>query len=117
MIAAGPDSQTLGWIGVGRMGNHMAGRLLEAGYAVTIYDTNETAMQRLEQRGAKRAASAADVAAQCETVPDIPSDARQLANAIGHSGYCIRVWCTNGLSFRTQFPPVGAYVYATRHAV
>jgi hypothetical protein len=56
-------------------------------------------------------------APQCETVPDIPSDARQLANAIGHSGYCIRVWCTHGLSFRTQFPPVGAYVYATRHAV
>src|SRR5947209_20211489 len=62
-----PDKQ-LGFIGVGRMGIHMAGRLIDAGYAVTVFDTNEIAMQRLEQRGAKRAASAAEVASQCETV-------------------------------------------------
>jgi len=62
------SDRELGFIGVGRMGIHMAGRLLEAGYAVTVFDTNETAMQRLEQRGAKRAASAADVASQCATV-------------------------------------------------
>ena len=58
----------LGFVGVGRMGIHMAGRLLEAGYQLTIYDTNETAMARLEQRGAKRAASAAEVASAAETV-------------------------------------------------
>src|SRR2546423_5085341 len=62
-----PDKQ-LGFIGVGRMGIHMAGRLLDAGYPITVFDTNETAMQRLEQRGAKRATSAADVASKCETV-------------------------------------------------
>src|SRR6185295_7154012 len=62
-----PDKQ-LGFIGIGRMGIHMAGRLLDAGYAVTVFDTNETAVQRLEQRGAKRASSAADVASKCETV-------------------------------------------------
>jgi 3-hydroxyisobutyrate dehydrogenase-like beta-hydroxyacid dehydrogenase len=50
------------------MGMHMAGRLLEAGYALTIYDVNETAMARLEQRGAKRASSPADVASRVETV-------------------------------------------------
>ena len=43
-----PD-KLLGFIGVGRMGLHMAGRLLDAGYAVTVFDTNETAMQRLER--------------------------------------------------------------------
>ena len=52
-----PDKQ-LGFIGVGRMGQHMASRLIEAGYALIIFDTNETAMQRLEQRGAKRAGHA-----------------------------------------------------------
>jgi len=62
------SDKQLGFVGVGRMGIHMAGRLLEAGYAVTVFDTNETAMARLEQRGAKRATSAADVASQCETV-------------------------------------------------
>jgi 3-hydroxyisobutyrate dehydrogenase-like beta-hydroxyacid dehydrogenase len=81
-----PNKQ-LGFIGVGRMGNHMAGRLLEAGYAVTIYDTNETAMQRLEQRGAKRAASAADVAAQCETVlVSLPTPDIVKAVALGKAG-------------------------------
>jgi 3-hydroxyisobutyrate dehydrogenase-like beta-hydroxyacid dehydrogenase len=81
-----PDKQ-LGFIGVGRMGNHMAGRLLEAGYAVTIYDTNETAVQRLEQRGAKRAKSAADVAAQCETVlVSLPTPDIVKAVALGKSG-------------------------------
>jgi len=62
------SEKVLGFIGVGRMGIHMAGRLIDAGYAVTVFDTNETAMQRLEQRGATRAASAADVASKCETV-------------------------------------------------
>ena len=58
----------LGFVGVGRMGSLMAGRLLDAGYRLTIYDTNETAMARLEQRGAVRAASPAEVASAAETV-------------------------------------------------
>jgi 3-hydroxyisobutyrate dehydrogenase-like beta-hydroxyacid dehydrogenase len=62
------SEKQLGFIGVGRMGLHMAGRLLDAGYELTIYDVNETALQRLEQRGAKRAASPAEVASMVETV-------------------------------------------------
>ena len=62
------SEKVLGFIGVGRMGIHMAGRLIDAGYAVTVFDTNETAMQRLEQRGATRAAAAAAVASKRETV-------------------------------------------------
>lgn len=58
----------IGFIGVGRMGRHMAGRLLEAGYELTIYDTDESALARLEQRGAKRAASPAEVASATTTV-------------------------------------------------
>ena len=81
-----PDKQ-LGFIGVGRMGIHMAGRLLDAGYAVTVFDTNETAMQRLEQRGAKRAASAADVASKCETVlVSLPTPDVVKAVALGKNG-------------------------------
>src|SRR5262245_21933719 len=64
----GMSDEELGFIGVGRMGMHMAGRLLEAGYALTIYDINETAVARLEQRGARRAASPAEVASRVETV-------------------------------------------------
>ena len=81
-----PDKQ-LGFIGVGRMGQHMASRLLEAGYALTIFDTNETAMQRLEQRGAKRAKSPADVASQCATVlVSLPTPDVVKAVALGKDG-------------------------------
>ena len=62
------SDKDLGFIGVGRMGMHMAGRLLEAGYGLTIYDTNEMAVARLEQRGAKRAGSPAEVASRTETI-------------------------------------------------
>jgi len=62
------SGEQLGFVGVGRMGIHMAGRLLEAGYQLAIYDIDATAMARLEQRGAKRCASPAEVASIAETV-------------------------------------------------
>jgi 3-hydroxyisobutyrate dehydrogenase-like beta-hydroxyacid dehydrogenase len=62
------SGEQLGFIGVGRMGIHMAGRLLERGYQLAIYDIDATAMARLEQRGAKRCASPAEVASIAETV-------------------------------------------------
>ena len=81
------SDKQLGFVGVGRMGIHMAGRLLEAGYAITVFDTNETAMARLEQRGAKRAASAADVASQCEIVlVSLPTPDIVKAVALGKGG-------------------------------
>jgi len=61
-------AKPLGFIGVGRMGSLMAGRLLEAGHSLAVFDTDETAMARLEQRGAIRAHSAAEVASIAETV-------------------------------------------------
>ncbi len=77
----------LGFIGVGMMGHHMAGRLLDAGYELIIYDVNETAMQRLEQRGAKRATSPADVASQVETVlVSLPNPDVVKAVAVGKDG-------------------------------
>jgi 3-hydroxyisobutyrate dehydrogenase-like beta-hydroxyacid dehydrogenase len=81
-----PDKQ-LGFIGVGRMGQHMASRLIEAGYSLTIFDTNETAMQRLEQRGARRAKSPADVASLCETVlVSLPTPDIVKSVALGRDG-------------------------------
>jgi hypothetical protein len=85
------SGKQLGFIGVGTMGHHMAGRLLEAGYSLVIFDTNETAMQRLEQRGAKRAASAADVASQCETIlVSLPTPDVVKAVAYGEQGEGLR---------------------------
>jgi 3-hydroxyisobutyrate dehydrogenase-like beta-hydroxyacid dehydrogenase len=58
----------LGFIGIGRMGAPMAGRLLDAGHTLTIYDTVDAAVAPLVARGATRASSAADVAAVAEVI-------------------------------------------------
>jgi len=58
----------MGFVGVGRMGGRIARRLLKAGFALTIYDTNDTALQALHGLGATVASSAAEVGFACEIV-------------------------------------------------
>ena len=60
--------QSLGFIGLGRMGGPMTGRLLDAGYALTVFDTSEQAVQPFVARGAQRAGSAAEVASAADVV-------------------------------------------------
>src|SRR5690348_1286338 len=59
---------SLGFIGVGRMGGRMARRLIDAGLSLVIYDTSEATMRPFLDLGAKRAASAAEVASAAEIV-------------------------------------------------
>ena len=58
----------IGFIGLGNMGFHMARRLIEAGHALTVYDTRRAAIDRLVALGATAAGSAREVADQAETV-------------------------------------------------
>lgn len=60
--------QTLGFIGIGRMGGPMAGRLLDAGHSLCIFDANPEAVKPLVARGAKLARSAAEVASNATMV-------------------------------------------------
>jgi 3-hydroxyisobutyrate dehydrogenase-like beta-hydroxyacid dehydrogenase len=55
-----------GFIGVGRMGAHMARRLLKAGIGLTVYDTSKQACEELAKDGAQVASSALDVANNTE---------------------------------------------------
>jgi 3-hydroxyisobutyrate dehydrogenase-like beta-hydroxyacid dehydrogenase len=55
-----------GFIGVGRMGAHMARRLLKAGISLTVYDTSKDACDELAKDGAQVASSALDVANNTE---------------------------------------------------
>lgn len=57
-----------GFIGVGRMGEHMARRLLEAGFTLTVYDTSTQAVERLAEAGARAAGSPAEVASSTGAV-------------------------------------------------
>ena len=78
-------SQRIGFIGVGRMGSGMVGRLLAAGHAVTVYDPDAAAVAAVVARGATAAASPRAVA---EAAPVVmaslpgPAVARATAEAI-----------------------------------
>ena len=77
----------LGFIGLGRMGQPMASRLIEAGYTLTVHDVNRKACDALAGKGARAADSAAEVASAVDTVllslptPDIVREV-----ALGASG-------------------------------
>jgi 3-hydroxyisobutyrate dehydrogenase len=58
----------IGFIGLGRMGRPMATRLLAAGHQVLVHDVTPAAVEALAAQGAARAASAAEVANEVETV-------------------------------------------------
>jgi 3-hydroxyisobutyrate dehydrogenase-like beta-hydroxyacid dehydrogenase len=58
----------LGFIGLGAMGGRMAGRLLAAGYDLTVHDRTRERARPLEQRGAKFAPTPERVAAVVDIV-------------------------------------------------
>src|SRR2546429_5021902 len=58
---------TVGFIGVGNMGNPMAANVLKA-FPMTVFDANPKAMENLIQAGAKRAGSAREVVESSEIV-------------------------------------------------
>lgn len=65
----------VGWIGVGKMGNPMAKRLIEAGHGLTVCDPLAENRASLVARGAHVAASARELAARCNVVfSTVPND-------------------------------------------
>jgi 3-hydroxyisobutyrate dehydrogenase-like beta-hydroxyacid dehydrogenase len=84
MAKAGYD---LGFIGLGRMGGPMVGRLLEGGHAVTVFDIDEAAVRSMVERGAAPAGSAAEVAAAAEIVmTSLPAPDTLHRVALGEAG-------------------------------
>jgi len=79
--------QNIGFVGIGRMGGRMSRRLLKAGFALTIYDTNETAVKELQALGATAAGSPRDVGSACEIVlVCLPTPAIVHAVTLGPNG-------------------------------
>lgn len=58
----------IGVIGVGQMGSRMAGRLLEAGYDLTVYDVVKDGARDLLDKGAKWASNPKAMAESCSVV-------------------------------------------------
>jgi 2-hydroxymethylglutarate dehydrogenase len=59
---------SVGFIGVGNMGNPMAANVLKAGFPMTVFDLNPKAMENLVKGGAKAAASAREVVERSEVI-------------------------------------------------
>lgn len=57
-----------GYLGVGNMGLPMAGKFLDGGHELMVFDIRADAMRPLLERQARRASSPKDLADQCETV-------------------------------------------------
>ena len=77
----------IGFIGLGKMGFPMARRLIEAGHKLTVFDTQQAAIDRLVALGAKAGASPKDIADEVETVmASLPSLQASLDVATGKGG-------------------------------
>jgi len=82
----------LGFVGLGRMGGPMSRRLLAAGHGLTVFDLGEAAVSAVEQAGARRAASPAEVAAEADVVltslptPDVVHQVALGAEGIARGG-------------------------------
>jgi 3-hydroxyisobutyrate dehydrogenase-like beta-hydroxyacid dehydrogenase len=80
-------AETIGFVGIGRMGGPMAGRLLDAGYSLCIYDPHSEATKALVARGARLAQSPAEVASSADIVlASLPTPDIVKAVALGPDG-------------------------------
>jgi len=68
--------ERIGLVGLGRMGQAIAGRLLEAGFPLTVYNRTPERARALLARGAAWAATPAELAARSDTVLTVLTDDR-----------------------------------------
>jgi 3-hydroxyisobutyrate dehydrogenase len=72
----------IGFIGLGIMGKPMALNLIKAGFDVTVYNRTASKAEQLVSQGAKKAASAAEVAGQTTVIITIVSDTPDVESVI-----------------------------------
>ncbi|XP_058196969.1 probable 3-hydroxyisobutyrate dehydrogenase, mitochondrial isoform X3 [Rhododendron vialii] len=93
-----PQSQQVGFIGLGSMGSRMANNLIKAGYEVTVHDLNRSAMKLFSERGILTKESPFEIAETSDVVITmLPSSANVLdvytgPNGLLRSGNVLRPW-------------------------
>lgn len=81
------EQPTLGYIGIGLMGTPMAGRLLEAGFSLTVWNRTASKAQPLVDKGAALGENPADVAAKSDIVFLCLTDTKAVEEAVfGENG-------------------------------
>jgi len=79
--AADPSVTRIGWIGTGIMGRSMCGHLMDAGYAMTVYNRGKAKAEPLLAKGAAWAGTPAEVARASDivfTIVGFPKDVREV---------------------------------------
>lgn len=81
------DTPSLGFIGLGVMGTPMTGRLLDAGFSVSVWNRSPEKTVQLVEKGATLAASPSALAGQCDVVMLCITDTAAVAEvALGENG-------------------------------
>ena len=107
------DKAPLGFIGLGTMGGVLAARLVDAGHALLVHDTNPAAVAALVAKGAVSAASPAEVASGAEIVfASLPTPAVVRTVAIGPDGVADGTTARVLVDLSTTGPKVSAEVAA-----
>ena len=97
------EEQKVGFIGLGEMGQLMAGLLLDAGFPLTIWNRTTSKTVELGKRGAKVANSPKEVAAQSDiTITMILDDAALEAVSFGENFRVVLL----DLTIKNDFPIV-----------
>ena len=79
--------EPIGFVGLGTIGAVVAGNIHKAGYAMAVYDIVPEAARPLVERGARLAASAAEVARECRVVfTSLPGPREVEVVALGANG-------------------------------
>jgi len=102
---------TIGFVGLGAMGQHMVTRLLDAGHQLAVFDTRTEAIEPHAGRGAQACDSAravADVAGTVLVSLPTPDVVRAVAGELREGG-AMRIY----VDLSTTGPPVAAEVAAT----
>lgn len=123
-MAPNHAGQTLGWIGLGRMGYPMAERLIKAGYAVRVWNRTRAKAEPLVALGATLADSPSDLA-DCDVLFTMVSSGKDLEQvyfgpqgvATGSSVPAIFVDCSSigveqGASIRNRLAGLNARMLA-----
>ncbi len=98
--------QRLAFIGLGAMGGPMASRLVAEGFKVTGYDINPAAMEHLRHAGGQSATSAAEAAANADTLITIVASAQQVEEVLfGDAGALSTLPAGSAIMVCSTVPP------------
>jgi 2-hydroxy-3-oxopropionate reductase len=80
-------AEVVGWVGLGVMGKPMAGRLLAAGFDVSVFNRSQKRARELANVGAKIAGSLLELAAECDVIITMLPDTSDVVDVLeGEAG-------------------------------